>query len=606
MSAGAEAVNILAMPLASGATFAGYSVLRVLGCDEMGDVYLVQHPRLPHWNTLTVLSATLTNDKEFRYRFMRETPIATTLFHPHIVEIQYRGESEGQLWVTTDYVKGTSAAQLITNRFPDGLAAGEVLAIVTAIADALDYAHSRGMLHRNVRPANILFANPAGREHQILLTDFGIAPQLGDPNEPPAPGLTGETVAYAAPEQLTGSDIDGRADQYALAATTFYLLTGQPPFQHSNPVAVISQHLTSPPPSLRDRRPDVARLDDVLWTALAKNPRDRFRSCRAFADALSHGAGAWTGDRSPEAYLTVVDYPEDDVLETEPGTAQPAAPAFSGASSRAFPTWAKTVRRLEEHRAAKPEPVAADESSAPAAERSRRWPLIAGLSAAAAMLCVGMVAGLLIGRSNEATSTQAAGPMTAVRHRPPAAALPPPHNRDFPGQGEALDGSYRVDINRTQQTYNDAPDPQPPNVSTWWAFRTQCAPTSCVASATLLDDADHQKVSPTGGDKPLVLDFHNGGWQSRPDKVVFACLGPGPGATPAQQTTTQQMWLQETHGALRGTLTIKVESDECGQKGATIEIPTVAARVGDVPPAVVLPGPPVAAPPPPPGAPPGR
>ena len=260
------------MPFTSGSTFTGYSVLRLLGRGDTGEVYLAQHPRLPHWNALKVLPATLTEDREFRDRFMRETPIATSLYHPHILGVEYRGESDGQLWVTMDYVNGTDADELIASRYPTGMPAGEVLAVVTAVADALDYANSRGMLHRSVKPANILFTNPADGEQQILLTDFGIARQLGDPDGF-APDLTGEMVAYAAPEQLTASDIDGRADQYSLAATVYFLLTGAPPFQQSNPVAVISQHLTAAPPSLRDRRPELARLDDVFARALAKNPR---------------------------------------------------------------------------------------------------------------------------------------------------------------------------------------------------------------------------------------------------------------------------------------------------------------------------------------------
>ena len=594
------------MPLASGATFAGYTVLRVLGSSETGDVYLVQHPRLPRWNALKIVSDTLAEDQEFHDRFLRETPIATTLFHPHIVEIQYRGESDGQLWVTTDYVKGTDAAQLTASRFPGGMPAGEVLAIITAIADALDYAHGRGMLHRNVRPANILFTHPAEGEQQILLTDFGIARQLGDPEGPAAPDLTAETVAYAAPEQLMGSNVDGRADQYALAATAFHLLTGAPPFQHSNPVAVISQHLTAPPPSLRNRRPDVARLDEVLSVALAKNPRDRFGSCRAFADALSYCCGAWTGDRSPEAYLTVVDYPEDDIFEAQAATAAPA----SAASSNVFPAWAKTVRGLARHHAAAATtttPVAVEGSSAaPEVERRPRWPLIVGLGTAAAMLLVGLLTGVVIGRENGTTTTrQAAGPLPAIKSSAPAAAPTPTRSHDYPGPGEVLDGSYRVDINRAQETYNQLPDPQPPNVSTWWAFRTECAATSCVAFGTLLDDTNHQQVSATGGDKPLVLDFRDGAWQSRPDKVLFPCLGPD--GAQAVQTTMQTIRLQPAHAALRGLMTIKVQSDECRQQGAAIEIPAVAAHISDVPPGVVVPGPPISAPAEPsPTTPPGR
>jgi serine/threonine protein kinase, bacterial len=574
------------MPLTSGATFAGYSVLRLLGCGELGDVYLAQHPRLPHWTALKVLSAGLTEDREFRDRFMRETRIVTTLYHPHILGVEYRGENEGQLWVSMDYVNGTTAAQLIAGRFPNGMPVGEVLAAVTAVADALDYAHGRGMLHRNVKPGNILFSNPADGEQQILLTDFGIARQLGDPDGAGGPELTAHTVAYAAPEQLTGSEIDGRADQYALAATAFHLLTGAPPFQQSNPVAVISQHLTAPPPSLGSRRPELGRFDDIIATGLAKQPHDRFHSCRAFADALSYSAGAWTGDRSPEAYLTVVDYPEDEVLEARPGQ-----PAQSGV----FPAWARTVRRLEQHHAAAGEPVAADGVSPPATG-SRRWPWVLALGTAAAALCVALLGvGIVIGRGNRTLSPEAAGPPAAIRSSAAVAAPTPPSRRNFPGPGEALDGSYRVDVNRAQQTYNSTPDPQPPNISTWWAFRTSCTPTACVATGTMLDDKDHQNLNPAGGDKPLVLDFRDGAWQSRPDKVTFACLGPD--GAPAKQITTQVIRLEQSHGALRGTMTVKVDSNECSQQGATIEIPAVAAHVGEVPAGVQLPSPPPIAPP---------
>jgi serine/threonine protein kinase, bacterial len=210
------------------------------------------------------------------------------------------------------------------------------------------------------------------------------------------------------------------------------------------------------------------------------------------------------------------------------------------------------------------------------------------------MLCVGLLAGIVIGRGNQAKSNQAVGPLPAVRSSAPVAAPPPTRSHDFPGPGEALDGSYRIDVNRSKQTYNQLADPQPPDVSTWWAFRTACTPASCVATGTLLNDTDHQSVNPIGGDKPLVLDYRDGAWRSRPDKVTFACVGPD--GAPANQTTTQVIWLQQAHGALRGTMTVKVESDECGQKGATIEIPAVAAHVSDVPPGVEVPSPPTATP----------
>jgi serine/threonine-protein kinase len=202
---------------------------------------------------------------------------------------------------------------------------------------------------------------------------------------------------------------------------------------------------------------------------------------------------------------------------------------------------------------------------------------------------------MVIGRGNDTAPKQAAGPLTAIRSSAPAAAPPTTSSRNFPGPGEALDGSYRVDVNREQQTYNRTPDPQPPNVSTWWAFRTACTATACVATGAMLDDKDHQNLSPAGGDKPLVLDFRDGAWQSRPDKVTFACLGPN--GEPAKQATTQEIRLEPSQGALRGTMTVTVNSDECNQEGAKIEIPAVAARVAEVPPGVQVPSAPSIAPP---------
>jgi len=241
------------------------------------------------------------------------------------------------------------------------------------------------------------------------------------------------------------------------------------------------------------------------------------------------------------------------------------------------------VRRLAQHHAAPREPAAVDGSTTPAETRRSRWPWVIGLGTAAASLCVALVAvGVII------------GPLTAIRSSAPKA-VPPNSSHDFPGPGEALDGSYRLDVNRAQQTYNGAPDPQPPNVTTWWAFRTACTPKSCVATGALLDDADHAKLSAAGGQKPVVLDFRNGAWQSRPETMLFACLGPD--GAPAKQTTTQVIWLQHAHGALRGTMTVTVESNECSQQGATIQIPAVAARVAEVPPGVEVPSPPSTTPP---------
>jgi serine/threonine-protein kinase len=195
-----------------------------------------------------------------------------------------------------DYVDGTDAGRLLQDRFHDGMPGADVGEIVAGVADALDYAHQRGLLHRDVKPANVLLANPGTPESRILLADFGIARWVDDSSGLTATNMTVGTVSYAAPEQLVGGDLDGRADQYALAATAFHLLTGVPPFQHSNPAVVISQHLSAAPPVIGDRRPELAALDPVFAKALAKDPKDRYERCADFARALGHRIGGEDSD----------------------------------------------------------------------------------------------------------------------------------------------------------------------------------------------------------------------------------------------------------------------------------------------------------------------
>jgi serine/threonine protein kinase len=275
--------TIRRMPLTSGQIFAGYRILRPLGSGAMGEVYLAQHPRLPRKDALKVLPADLSADANYRARFAREADLASTLWHPNIVGVHDRGE-DGQLWISMDYVEGVDAARLVAGQSPAGLLPQQVIKIVTAVASALDYAHDRGLLHRDVKPANIMITSD---EQRILLADFGIARSRDDISGLTATNTTIGTVAYAAPEQLMGDVLDGRADQYALAATAYHLLIGSQLFPHSNPAVVISRHLNAKPPALADSRPELAALDPVLSVALAKNPSDRFPKCTTFAHALA-------------------------------------------------------------------------------------------------------------------------------------------------------------------------------------------------------------------------------------------------------------------------------------------------------------------------------
>ena len=292
------------MPLRIGETFAGYRILRLLGSGGMGEVYLVQHPRLPRQDALKVLRHDLSSDTSFRERFIREADLAAGLRHPHIVGIHDRGDYDGQLWIAMDYIDGTDAAQLIQQRYPAGMPAELAIPIITDVASALDYAHRKGLLHRDVKPANIIVSDLDSDDRSIFLADFGIARPLDDISGITTTNMTVGTVAYAAPEQLMGEEMDGRVDQYALAATAYHLLTGSQLFPHSNPAVVISRHLNTTPPTLGDRLPAAAGLDDVLQLALAKDPSDRFQSCSAFAQALrdeSSGAGAASSRATTQA-----------------------------------------------------------------------------------------------------------------------------------------------------------------------------------------------------------------------------------------------------------------------------------------------------------------
>lgn len=562
------------MALASGATFAGYTVARRLGAGVTGEVYLAQDPRSARSVALKVLSLEMASDSEFRQRFLSETTSATNLYHPHIVEVHARGEFEGQLWIAMDYVEGSSAAQLMAERFPAVSPAGEALAIITAVASALDHAHERGLLHRDVTPANILLTSPGAGEQRILLADFGIARRAG-------------TVGYAAPEQLMGADIDGRADQYALAATAFHLLTGAPPVEDVDPGAALRRILNDPPPRLSDQRPELARLDGVFSRALAKRPADRFDSCREFADAANEQAGASIGDRSPEAVLTA-DYPahawpasEDTESAPESGPRH-VKPDQEGTILRSAA--GALARRLDEFSTSTKPPAISSGKLPAAAPKKRRMPWVV-LSTAAMLLVVGLVAvGIVIGRKTEPTAAQAASPA-----RNPSAPVAAPPISTSPSAPVPLDGTYRVEVQREKQTFNYVPDPQPPNVETWWAFRSSCTPTACTAAATQLDDDQHtQAMSPGGG--TLVLQFGDGLWQSRPETSQFPCVaGNGMAQT---ETTSQVLSLRpRPQGDFVGEEDVTVKTNECGQRAAVFRIPALALRSGAVPPAVNVPDP---------------
>ncbi len=235
------------MPLAVGEVFAGYTIVRKLGAGGMGSVYLAQHPRLPRKDALKVLAPELTADPQYRARFLREADVVASLFHPHILGVHDRGEYNGQLWIAMDYIQGTDAASLLREHYPTGIPPEVALDILTPVAAALDHAHQHGLLHRDVKPANIFLTEPEPESgaRWVFLAHFGIARRIDDTAGLTATNMAIGTVAYAAPEQLMGQSVDPRADQYALACTAFHILTGTRPYESSS--AASSSPNTSPP-----------------------------------------------------------------------------------------------------------------------------------------------------------------------------------------------------------------------------------------------------------------------------------------------------------------------------------------------------------------------
>ncbi|OBK28568.1 nuclease PIN [Mycobacterium asiaticum] len=515
--------------MARGAHFAGYTILRQLGVGGMAEVYLALHPRLPRRDVIKVLAEAITADGEFRERFNREADLAATLWHPHIVGVHDRGEFDGQLWISMDYVEGNDAARLVKESHSQGMPAEDVCAILSAVAAALDYAHDRGLLHRDVKPANILLTHCGTDDRRILLADFGVARHLADISGITQTNVAVGTVAYAAPEQLAGSNIDRRADQYALAATAFHLLTGAPPFRHTNPVAVISQHLNDEPPRLSDYRPELACLDDIFTKALAKTPQARFGRCRDFAAAVG-----------------------EQIAERECGTAVPA-------SSRG--------------------PVVRAQGLSPR------------IRMAAAIVCAVLIAVAATWSTLYSFQTEPApaNPALAASPSPPAAtpvAAPP---------AKVLDGTYRLDFDRSKRTSNGTPIRHDGVTTSWWAFHSMCTANGCASSGIRLDDDSHQVADSSDGGQADTLRFVAGYWQGAAQQQRVGCRQANQLVRPAPQETQQETQAlslaPQADGTLRGVETETVRSNECGAQGAVLRVPVVATRVGDVPPSVVLPDP---------------
>lgn len=253
----------------------------------MGAVYAADHPRLPRMVALKTLTAA-TDDATARAQFQREAEMVARLDHPNIVTVLDRG-IEGDLpWISMQFVDGTDCAHALKTQGP--FSVPRAVHVLTETAKALDDAHAHGVLHRDVKPANIMLrAGEPGQSERVLLTDFGIATVAEGGTNITSTGFSMATLGYASPEQLRGERLDGRSDQYSLGCTLYALLTGEQPFV-GTPVAVMHQHLHVPVTPLGLRRPDIPpAVDTAIARAMAKQPSERFGSSVEFAEAVGAG-----------------------------------------------------------------------------------------------------------------------------------------------------------------------------------------------------------------------------------------------------------------------------------------------------------------------------
>lgn len=274
--------------LTSGSTIAGYRIERVLGQGQMGTVFLARSPDLPRYESLKVLNKQLSDDAAFEARFLREADVISQLSHPNIVTVYRRGHDDGHLWIAMEYVPGTDADTALRT---GQMTPARAVHVIEQIGKALDYAHQRHVVHRDVKPANFLLSSDVGAEERVLLGDFGVARYRGQ-SETSLAGSVFATIAYAAPEVLAGRPSDGRADLYSLGCSLFRLLTGRVPYPGGPPAKVIEAHLTQPPPRVTDVVPGLPpAIDEVIATAMAKDPARRYQSGRELADAAARALG---------------------------------------------------------------------------------------------------------------------------------------------------------------------------------------------------------------------------------------------------------------------------------------------------------------------------
>jgi len=282
--------------LTPGDRVAGYLLERLVGVGGMAAVYQARDERLGRVVALKLLAG----DEAVRMRFVREARAVAAVDHPHIIPVYAAGEADGVQFIAMRFVAGGTLQGILGAA--GALSPRRAAAFISPVASALDAAHAAGLVHRDVKPGNILVDSRRGGPEHAYLTDFGIARAMLSVGTLTVAGQFLGTPDYAAPEQVNGQPVDGRADQYALACVAFEVLSGAVPFTRELPIAVLYAHLSTPPPRLTSVRGDLPpAVDNVLVRAMAKDPDERYPTCADFADALRDALGVDPYDPSRAA-----------------------------------------------------------------------------------------------------------------------------------------------------------------------------------------------------------------------------------------------------------------------------------------------------------------
>jgi serine/threonine-protein kinase len=321
----------------AGSLVAGYRLEAQVGAGGMAVVFRAHDERLGRLVALKLLGRALAADGAFRRRFIAESRAAAAVDDPHIIPVYEAGEADGVLFIAMRFVRGGDL-RLVLER-EGALRPARAAAFISPVASALDAAHGAGLVHRDVKPANILVDTRPRRPDHVYLSDFGVSKGAMSSVSLTSPGQFLGTPAYSAPEQIQGRTVDGRTDQYALACVAYQLLTGTPPFERDQGMAVLLAHLSQPPPSPSSQQPDLpAAADQVLARGMAKAPEKRYESCRDFADALREALGL-------EPYDSGSSVSAPGHRSPRPAAPPPwfSRPAAAGMAAAADPLAARTI-----------------------------------------------------------------------------------------------------------------------------------------------------------------------------------------------------------------------------------------------------------------------